>query len=162
MPSAQLDQESDPCPSLSIERQVDEGRDAHQVETGGREVTARDSDRLDGLVDSTGPDRTTLDAALTPDDSGDGPSYRDRLRGSSSLKHFYGRSALVRHWWQIPSSIVAPLSAEPGATGSAGAGGYSCRNSSGAMVALNLPFSGSRLRVGFWKAAPDEGDEPGY
>src|ERR1700694_5623216 len=97
MPSAQLNQEPDPGPFLPIERQVDEGRNAHQIEARGREVTARDSDRLDGLVDSTGPDRMNLDAALTPDDSGNGPGYRDRLRGGSSLEHFYGRPTLARH-----------------------------------------------------------------
>ena len=52
--------------SCPIERQVDEGRDAHQVEASGRDVTARDSDRLDGLVDGVSADRMNLYPALTP------------------------------------------------------------------------------------------------
>ena len=55
LPSAQLDQEYDPGPLLHIERQVDEGGDAHQVEASGRDVTARDSDCFDGLVDGARP-----------------------------------------------------------------------------------------------------------
>src|ERR1700730_17346899 len=75
MPSAQLNQEPDPGPFLPIERQVDEGRNAHQIEARGREVTARDSNGIDGLVDRPGDDLKTLDAALTPHDSGNGPGY---------------------------------------------------------------------------------------
>ena len=66
LPSAQLNHESDRGPFLPIERQVDEGRDAHQVEASGRDVTARDSDRLDGLVDGVSADRMNLYPALTP------------------------------------------------------------------------------------------------
>src|SRR5713226_965356 len=49
--SAHLHQESDPGPFLPIERQVDEGRNAYEVEARRRDITAGDSDRLDGLVD---------------------------------------------------------------------------------------------------------------
>ena len=73
--SAHLHEKSDPGPFLSIECQVDKGRNAYQVEAGGRDVTARYSDRLDGLVDGGGPDSMNLDTLLTPDDSGDGPGY---------------------------------------------------------------------------------------
>src|SRR5579864_7381268 len=74
-PSAHLHEESDPGPFLPIECQVDEGRDAYQVEAAGRDVTARDGDRLDGLVDGASPDGVNLDTLLTPDDSCDGPGH---------------------------------------------------------------------------------------
>ncbi len=73
--SAHLHQESDPGPFLPIERQVDEARDEYQVEAGWRDVTARDSDCFDSLVDGAGPDGMNLDTLLTPDDSGDGPGH---------------------------------------------------------------------------------------
>lgn len=61
--SAHLHQESDPGSFLSVERQVDEGRNAHQVEAPGQDVAARDGNRLDGLVDGGSPDRVNLDPA---------------------------------------------------------------------------------------------------
>src|SRR5215813_12004134 len=85
LPSAHLDQESYPGPFLPIERQVDEGRYAHQVEASGRDVTARDSDRFDGLVDGASTDGMNLDPVLTPDDSGDGPGDQDRLGGGTNF-----------------------------------------------------------------------------
>ena len=59
--SAHLHQDSDPGPFLPIERQVDEGRNAYQVQAGWRHVTTGDSDRLDGLVDGGSPDRMNLE-----------------------------------------------------------------------------------------------------
>src|SRR5215470_336994 len=97
LPSAHLDQESYPGPFLPVERQVDEGRDAHQVEASGRDVTARDSDRLDGLVDGASPDRMNLDPALTPDDSGDSPGYQVRFGRGTNFEHLLGRPSLTRH-----------------------------------------------------------------
>src|SRR5229473_1203087 len=99
--SAHLHQESDPGPFLAIERQVDEGRDAHQVEARGRNVAARDSDRLDGLVNSTSPNGMYLDMLLTPDDSCDGPGDRDRLGGGRNFEHLVRRPALARHRQKI-------------------------------------------------------------
>src|SRR5712692_11709156 len=81
--SAHLHKQSDPGPFLPIECQVDERRDAYQVNAGGRDVTARNSDRLDGLVDGASPNGMNLYTLLTPDDSGDGPRHRDRLGGGS-------------------------------------------------------------------------------
>jgi hypothetical protein len=96
--SAHLHQKSDPGPFLAIGRQVDEGRDAYKVEAHWRDVTAGDSDRLDGLVDGAGPDGMNLDTLLTPDDSGDGPGHRDRPGGGSNFEQLAGRPALARHW----------------------------------------------------------------
>src|SRR6267143_716423 len=85
--SAHLHEESDPSPFLPIECQVDEGRDAYQVKAGGRDVTARDSDRLDGLVDGASPDGMNLDTLLASDDACDSPGHGDRLRGGSNFEH---------------------------------------------------------------------------
>ncbi len=95
--SAHLYEESDPGPLLPVECQVDEGRNAYQVKAGGRDVTARYSDRLDGLVDGAGPDGMNLDTLLTPDDSCDGAGHRDRLGGGSNFEHLTGRPTLTRH-----------------------------------------------------------------
>src|SRR5215471_17107530 len=97
-----LDQEPDPGPVLSVERQVDECRNAHQVEACGQDVAARDGDRLDGLVDGGGPDRVNLNPALTPDDSRDSAGHQDRPGGSSNLEHLPGQLAFVWH----PSILV--------------------------------------------------------
>src|SRR5712692_9252633 len=94
--SAHLNKESDPGPFLPIECQVDERRDAYQINAGGRDVTTRDGDRLDGLVDGASPDGMNLDALLTPDDSGDGPGHRDRLGVARNFEHLTG-PALAGH-----------------------------------------------------------------
>src|SRR5260370_1903515 len=98
--SAHLAQESDPGPCLPIERQVDEGRDAYKVESRWRHVTSGDSDRLDGLVDGGSPDRVNLDAALSPDDSRNGPGYQDRLGGGSNFEPAFGAPAPTPHTYE--------------------------------------------------------------
>jgi hypothetical protein len=87
MLSAQLHQELDPGPFLPTDRQVDEGRDAHQIEARGREVTARDSDRLDGLVDSTGLAVGMLDE----DSAGTGTAIRAETVRAYATEAGFGR-----------------------------------------------------------------------
>src|SRR5215831_17318135 len=99
---AHLHQEPDPGPVLSVEREVDEGRDAHQVDAPGSDVAARNGNRLDGLVDGGSPDRVNLDPALTPENSGDSTGHQDRPGGASHLEHLPRHLAFLRH----PSILV--------------------------------------------------------
>jgi hypothetical protein len=93
----QLHQESDPGSFLPIERQVDEGWDAYQVEALGRDVTTRDSDRLNGLVDGGSPDRMKFDTALSPDDSEMAPATKTGLEVAATLSTSFGR---------LPSPVI--------------------------------------------------------
>ena len=63
----------------------------------GRDVAARDGYRFDGLVDGGGPNGMNLDAALSPDDSGDRPGNQDGLGGGSNFEHLFGCPGLARH-----------------------------------------------------------------
>src|SRR5262245_1861909 len=105
IPSAYLHPAPHPGSLLSAERQVDEGRNAHQIEARGQDIAARDGDRLDGLVDGASPDCMNLDPAVTPDDSGDSPGYQDRLGGGRNFEHLFGRLAFVRHPSKSSSSM---------------------------------------------------------
>src|SRR5713226_3225699 len=112
--SAHLHEESDPGPFLPIECQVYERRDAYQVKAGGRDVTARDSDRLDGLVDGASPNGMNLDMLLTPDDAGDRPGDRNRLGGGSNFQHLARRPALARSCYKTLVNCVVSRCAGSG------------------------------------------------
>src|SRR5579872_1147028 len=96
--SAALHQEAYSGPLFAVDGDVDEGRDAYEVETARSHVTARDGDRLDRLVDRSRSDRLHLDPALAADDSGDRARDVDRLGGGRNFEHLYW-SALRCHCW---------------------------------------------------------------
>jgi hypothetical protein len=89
-------QKPDASPFPPSNGQLDEGGDAYQVEARGRDVTARDRDRLNGLIDGASPDRMNLDAALTPDNSSDDSRHGDRFGGASHFEHLDGGLALTQ------------------------------------------------------------------
>src|SRR2546430_17116676 len=86
-PLSALHQQPDACPFLAVDRDVDEGGDADEVEPTGSHVAARDGDGLDRLVDRSGADRLDLDAPFAANDAGDGACHGDRLRGGRNLEH---------------------------------------------------------------------------
>src|SRR5919204_2172834 len=77
--SADLDQEPDPGPLLAIDRDVDEGRDADDVDTPGCDIASGDRNGLDRLVDRPGTDRLDLNPGLASDHTGDSARHGDRF-----------------------------------------------------------------------------------
>src|SRR5581483_2125010 len=79
--SAALHEQADSGPLLTVDRDVDEGGYANEVEPAGRHVAAGDGDGLDGLVDGARADRLDLDAALASDHTGNRSCHGDWLGG---------------------------------------------------------------------------------
>src|SRR5207302_1416725 len=83
-------EEADAGALLAVDRDVDEGGDADQVDAAGGDVAPGDGDRLDGLVDGSGADRLDLDLVRAPDDTGDRSGDGDRLGRCRDLEDFHG------------------------------------------------------------------------
>src|SRR5207247_8561744 len=98
VPLSTLHEQTYAGPLLAVDRDVDERRDANEVEAAGRHVAARDGDRLYCLVDRAGTDGLNLDSAFASDHARDRSRDGDRLRGGRNLEHL-NWSALRWHCW---------------------------------------------------------------
>src|SRR5450759_806433 len=96
--SAALHEQTDSGALLAVDRDVDEGRDADQVETAGGDVSTRDGNRLDRLVDGASPDGLDLHPALAADHACDGSSDGNRLGRGRNLQHLCW-NAFRGHCW---------------------------------------------------------------
>src|ERR1700674_5405398 len=84
-----LHQQADSGALLAVDRDVDERRDADKVETAGCDISTRDGDRLDCLIDGSCTDGLDFHPALAADHAGDGSSDGHRLGGSRNFQHLY-------------------------------------------------------------------------
>src|SRR5450759_942241 len=93
-----LHEQADSGALLAVNRDVDEGRDTDQVEPARCDVSTRDGDRLDRLVDGSGPDRLDLHPTLAADHASDGSCDGNWLGRGRNLQDLCW-NALRCHCW---------------------------------------------------------------
>ena len=85
---AHFDHQADAGTLLTVNRYVDEGRDADEIESAGRHIAPCDGDRLDRLIDCPGPDRLHLYLVLGAHDTCNRAGDCDRLARCGDFEDF--------------------------------------------------------------------------
>src|SRR5205814_8448291 len=86
---AVLDRQPDRGSTLAVDLDVGEGRDAHQVDVGRRQVAASNGNGLDRLVEGPRPHDLYLDRIRLAHDAGHGASYRVRVGSARNLEDLH-------------------------------------------------------------------------
>src|SRR5690606_25648099 len=87
--SAGLHDELDGRARLAVDLDVGEGRNHHQVDAVGSDVTARDGEGLRSLVDGPRCDGLNLGRTLPPKRGGEGTGLGLRARGGGAPWHLH-------------------------------------------------------------------------
>lgn len=91
---AGLDEQADGGALVAVYYNVYKGGVTNQVNTGRREKTSRDGDRLDCLIEGTGANGLHFRPALFADGSGQGPCHLVRVGMRADPEHIHGLAPL--------------------------------------------------------------------